>query len=400
MKSLIVLIGLTLSFANSASSVDKVNAQLDEVGHFLEKISNNDNERNAEIADVLNDLNQKERRLWTSIIATYDFLKLSDLKERYIFMYRAIEALTSESGKTEALKMWSKTVKSDIYRIGLNHRFYDTFRSRMAKVDSDILELEKGHRTLPAITSASQISPEILQKLKNSIQESQRLLKSVKTPAQLPAPVAKKQAPENHLGYAALTLLSMIVGVFLGKRKQTKSQFPQLSEKEIAAFDATETPKSTISSSGVSLEEKCEASLQENAHLFKVANLKVYPVMRSPFNTKVNAPEDKVEEALTYLLKGALAIANSTGKGNSHLEWSCKEQFGRVSLDLILHGIECDSKSLYQNVLIEKEASAPAHFGRTEMALNGHLPSVRVKSANQRTIISFGLESSPQTLSH
>jgi len=150
----------------------------------------------------------------------------------------------------------------------------------------------------------------------------------------------------------------------------------------------------------VSLEDECRKILDENSHLLEAAQLKIHPAARSPFKTTINVPHEKVTEALNWLLKGTIAVANSSGAKVSHVEWNCKERSGRISLEFVLHGLECDFKSLYLNTLIDGDGSASAHFGRTEMALNGYLPAVGFKSGNQRTTVSLGIDAFSEQLNH
>jgi hypothetical protein len=116
----------------------------------------------------------------------------------------------------------------------------------------------------------------------------------------------------------------------------------------------------------------------------------------------VNAPQESVYEALDWLLKGTIAIANANANGTkiSRMEWNCKEQSGRVSLEFVLHGLECDFKTLYLNTLVDGNFSAPAHFGRSEMALSDHYPTIAFKSGLKKTTVSLGLDSKSNQMNH
>jgi hypothetical protein len=165
--------------------------------------------------------------------------------------------------------------------------------------------------------------------------------------------------------------------------------------------DSTEVLSSApFNVEGVNIEEECKKILEGNNYLLGLSSLKVQPGVRSPFKTTINSSSEKVAEALQWLLKGTIAVVNTSGGKVSHMEWNCKEQDGRVSVEFILHGIEVDFKSLYLNTLMDGSGSATAHFGRSEMTLDGHLPVVGFKCGNRKTTVSLGLDSYTGQLNH
>ena len=222
----------------------------------------------------------------------------------------------------------------------------------------------------------------------------------------LKKPSLKASAPAFPIEIFALAALlfasvtgNLFFALIWAKKKKT-STLPTKEQLSVSTVPSNIYKKfdAEVVHAGVSLEEKWRSTLETHDYLLNIADLKVHPSQRSPFNTRLNVPEDKVNEALQWLIKGTLAIANGSSQKATHIDWSCQERNGRVCLEVTLHGIECDAEKLYYNVLSDGSGSAPAHFGRTEMVLSDHLATVGIKSLKKKTIVNFAMDASP--LSH
>lgn len=375
-------------------------------------------------------IEKRDSAFWTATIEAYDFLKVLGLRERYNFIYEATKAISNEnSHKAESLKTWINQENKNIGGLIIHPKYVTTWKNHVAKINSAI-DLIASPRPEVQI-NAPEIRPnKIHQQMIAGIQhdlktirtalKKEQALNAARTKKEIRTAEAKDE--NNYSLLIAGCVASLAMGMLISRRKTktvikqravaktavkvektqalvapntvaAKETAPELPREAIARFEKEDHP-------GVNLEEQCRKVLSDNTHLLNIAHLNVHPAARAPFKTTVNAPADKVTEAIQHMLKGTIAMANTKGAKISHMEWNCKEASGRVFLEFVLHGFECDYKGLYLNTLIEKEGSAPAYFGRSEMALDGHLPSVIFKSGKGRTTVSLGLDSHATSLTH
>lgn len=378
-------------------------------------------------------IEKRDSAFWTATIEAYDFLKVLGLRERYNFIYEATKAISAENTqKADSLKKWINQENKNIGALIIHPRYVTTWKDHVAKINGTI-EVIAGPRPEIQI-NAPEIRPnKIHQQMIAGVQHDLKAIKTAlkKEQAQNAARMKKEEefrtsAAKGENNYSLLIagcMASLAMGMLISRRKNktvkkqrpvvakatvkvekpqglvapntvaAKATVPALPKEAIARFEKEEHP-------GVNLEEQCRKVLSDSTHLLDIAHLSVHPAARAPFKTTVNVPADKVTEAIQYMLKGTIAMANTKGAKISHMEWNCKEASGRVFLEFVLHGFECDYKGLYLNTLIEKDGSAPAYFGRSEMALDGHLPSVIFKSGKGRTTVSLGLDSHATSLTH
>lgn len=374
---------------------------------------------------------QRESALWTSITAAYDHLRSYDLQARHRFLYVASRVNAKpHSERVKELKKWITEEAHLVQSLGLPSYFYTEWKKKTAAINEAIKGLEAPYPAIevkPQIVQVITDDKEFLNEIRDEIQT---MASAAEKPVETPAP-----APDYSLSiagldlnsipgfkhiqyalYAGVLLVAFLMGFTLRKSKdedlrkleaeKSAATPPPLPKEVEIKPEVTVAPVVTASSNafffdqGVSLEEECKKIIEKNSHLLQLAQLNVVPVARSPFKTSVDAPAESVAESLNWLLKGTIAIANSGAGKATHLEWHCSEQHGRLSLEFVLHGFECDLKALYLNTLIEGDGSAPAHFGRSEMALAEHLASVGFKSGNKKTTVSLGLDTLSSTLSH
>lgn len=357
-------------------------------------------------------LDTREANLWSAITAGYDHLKAHGTNDRYSYLYEAAKAASlGHPQRIEALKEWIKKEDKKMKSSWLPAGFFAKWNTHVEKISAAINE---------AGQARPQVHGESNQHLINK--NFSDLLFGIKTDLEAVKPVKATAAVNvsapvetNDFSLYIFSLFggfALMAGFFIGKKKGTKKivrtiirkvsvkeYLPSLPvEAEIKAEVKPAAPAKIEHS--VNLEDECRKIIENHSHLLEMAELKIAPATRSPFRTNVNVPQKKVSEALHWLLKGTIAVANSGGAKVTHLEWNCKEVSGRVSLDFVLHGMECDYKALYMNTLVEGDNSAPAHFGRSEMALEGHLPSVIFKSGNKKTTVSLGLDSISNSMTH
>lgn len=371
-------------------------------------------------------VDKREQRLWTSVLNSYDFLRSFFITERYNYIYNGVKATTlGHPQRIEALKNWIKKEDQHLASKKLSPKFYQKWNQHVSEIKAAIDDIAKSRPEVRSVVAGNDLQNEqyqFLKQIKENLIEIEQEAKVEAATQSFTRPILKDEEtgtflPEvvnnNLLLFSGLASLLGLGFVFIRPKKKKRikvrravpkvTELPPLPLEATRAMEEMEAIEDTTqapSYPAISLEEECHKVLEQNNHLLKTAEINVYPVNRSPFKTDVHAPKEKVTEALNWLLKGTIAIANTSGAKVSHLEWNCRENDGRVSVDLILHGLECDYKALYLNALVEGDGSAPAHFGRTEMALDGHLPSVMFKKGSKKTTISLGVDSRGHSISH
>ncbi len=346
-------------------------------------------------------LDERESAFWSAVTEAYDFLMARNQTVRHQFLYgAAVAAQSGHPARLDALNTWLKKENNRVYALGLPYAFYDVWKEKMLKLNEAVTAL-----------GAARPSPAVNQSVTGSTPEMREFLSGLR--ADLRASVTARSNPKASEGpqssnstttmvVVATALLSLAAGLLYPRKKKyikVRTKEPQGATsvaEELPPLPVLDEAPITLdprsSAFAVNVEDQCRKVLEDNKHLLRVANLRLEPALRSPFRTTVNIPEEKVTEALHWLLKGTLAIANSTKAQASHFAWSCQEQQGRVSLEFVLHGLECDQKALYMNTIIDQTESATAHFGRTERTLEGHLPVVGYRIGGHKTTISLGLD--------
>lgn len=375
-------------------------------------------------------VDKREGNLWSAITKSYDFLRSFYVSERYNYLYEGMRANSlGHPQRIDSLKTWIQRENKLLVSKRLNPKFYNEWNEHVSRIKTAIDEIAKPRPEVRSVVAGRDLQNEQYLFLKEVKKELESLEKSSKpkiitvmntNPEVIETAPTFLETMGSNNGLMILGGLNILtLGLFLFGRKNNKKQVRRVNNNPVVSkpvYDLPPLPLEAMETEaldnamdmdntepthpGINLEEECLKVIEENDHLLKIADIKVYPVNRSPFKTNVHVPQEKVTEALQWLLKGTIAIANTTGSKISHMEWNCRENGGRVSLDLVLHGLECDYKSLYLNALVEGDGSAPAHFGRTEMALDGHLPSVMFKKGNKKTTISLGVDSHGHSLSH
>lgn len=398
------------AFASTTqTAIQKINQRLETINQQMHATGKNEVQIPWKIVD------EREARFWQAVTAGYDHLMANRQTERYNFLYEASRAYSQgHPQRITALQTWLKTENKRIYALGLSYKFYDNWKPIAAKISQSIDELAQPRPTVEAKSDARGVLVEskvFLERLKQELSS---------IPAVAPAPVAApviathdietRSLEQILLAFTALTGFAFAVAYFRGK-KNTKPKkniaksalveevippLPELPSEVEQAFDNDPV----MAGPAVNLEDECRKVLKESSDLLELSQVKVNLDTRSPFKTTVHSSEEKVTEALKWLVKGAVAVANTAKAPVTHLDWKCKEHNGRVSLEFILHGVEVDSRQLYQNAVLDGDGSACAHFGRTENALSGHQPVVAYRIGNKKTTISLGLENYRNELSH
>lgn len=419
MKYLISPIFATL-LVSSAFASDDVMRKLDEKINKLEKNPITTTTKTVQVPWSLHD--KKEAQLWISVVNAYDMLKSNARTERYNFMYEAMKAASlGHPNRIEALNAWIKKENARMLSMGMNQSFYMKWNAYVEKIHF-------------AIRSLSADRPQVNVPFEKSNEEYISFLKSIReelknAPAVEAAPVEESSSSiqseistaetySNIMMMIGACLAFFSAGYIISQRKKPvrkvvqvrrevvyrdrveSNSLPSLPEEAFAKDLSINTQAARVADYSTSIEDECRKVLNNNQHLLDVADLRLTPMDRSPFKSNVNVPSETVSEALQWLLKGTIAIANTSGTKISHMEWKCIENQGRVSLDFILHGLECDSKALYLNALVDGDSSAPAHFNRTETTLDGFGANVSFRSGNKRTVVSLGMDSLTDMVSH
>ncbi len=414
--SFVVVTGVSLSIAHA--DVNRIIYRLDNKIENQKKIISKISSYEKKVQAVQKDYSDNEANLWNSINETYDFLKSYHLEERYLFLYEASRAASqNQERRIDAFREWIKNENQRMHNRNITTRFYPQWKNYVEKINTNLNTVEASKVSHFREIDINQIQQENLKFL--SLLRSD--LKNLNIPSENKITLIthgnNSISPFNTKNYifAAITfILVMFASYFLGKqrfknnlRKKIKARKQSFDSQESRSvilpslpeqnFDLNESKTVTTTAN---LEDECRKTFEENSYLLEAAELKFYQPSRSPFKTTINAEPEKIKEALSWLIKGTIAVSNFQAKKNSYIEWSCKETSGRVFLELIIHGVECDFKKMYYNALIDGTSSAPAHFGRSEMALEGHLPAIAFKSSSNKTTVSLGLDSSRNTINH
>lgn len=419
MKTFVLALSLATGIQSAlAIEINPLSKKIDDHIIALEKSMMGSNAKLQVIPWNLMDA--KENNFWSATTDAYDFLMQHQISSRYLFLYSAakVSSLPYEV-RIEALRKWLLSEDNRILGQGLPDQLYAGWKNKVNALNKSIDELASPPEipVTPDKTAAVLKTKSLLKELKSAINKNNG--RKVQT---------LKAADEgiNYLHVSATALIFLCVGLLYPRKKkvikrvvrqkvvlpeatQLSTELPPLPveettpavEVQAAIAEEEMVEENTFSPlPGISIEDECRLVLEENTHLINLANLDVHPMARSPFKTNVHAPQDKIKEALEWLVKGTIAVANISETRPSHLEWKCHENDGRVTVEFILHGTECDTKTLSKNAILDGEGSAPAHFGRTEASLNDYSPAVSFRSNNKKTTISFGVDTSTREMTH
>jgi len=403
MKSILFLTSsfLILSSASASTNIADIQKKIDKKIQLIEENKGT----STKVSVPWSVIDQREEAFWSSVVKTYDYMKSFGLTERYFFMYEAMRFTSlGHPQRIPALKEWIKREHTKLADRNIHPRFFGKWNQHVEDIKNKIEDLGEARPTVTAsMTNDSKELTSFLSALKKDIGNIE-VTPTIES-------TEKNTNTGNTTTLIGVSILSLAAGLILARKKTKKTTRVRRASPKIEAAPVIiketpvilpDLPTEAFDNDPLSivLEEECRKIIEDNSHLFELSQLKVHHGLRSPFNTAVYVSQEQIKEAINWLLKGTLAIANTNGKKASYLEWNCREKEGRVSLDLILHGLECDQKALYLNTLIEGDGSAPAHFSRSEIALDGHLPSVQFKTGNKRTTISLGLNAGKHHLNH
>lgn len=394
--------------AFGAGDVDSLLKRVDD------KINRIELEQGKTPAPFQNVLDKKEAALWSSIVGAYDYLKSYSITARYFFMYEAMRATSlGHPQRVPALKEWLTKENQKMQVLGISPQFYVQWNKHIININKSIIEISAPRSAQTNVGTASEY--EFLREIKYDLEAIRVTEKSAIAVSSAPVEIKKIElstplSDKQETVYLALLGICVAIIGFSLKSSPPKAQPRKIikrtalvkTETDVAPMTANipPLPSEAVTFHGVSMEEKCREVIIANSHIFSAAELNVLPSQRCSFRTTVNATATNLNEALNWLVKGTMAIANTSGSKASHMEWNCKENAGRIYLELVLHGIECNEKNLYMNILMDGNGSGPAHFGRTEMALEGHFPSVSFKSGNNKTTVCLGLDALTQEMNH
>lgn len=402
-------------FENSHADVDRILHRLDnKINSQNELISKINNYQN-EVRSTQKDFSHNESSLWKSISETYEFLKSNNSNERYIFIYEATKASsTNQDKRIEAFREWIKNENQRMLNRSITSKLFPLWKKHVEKINFNLDTIERSSISHLRDIDIIQVQKENIQFLNLLRSDIKNLNHSNTNRITMITHGDSILSTKNYIIFALTCLFFMFASYNIGKeryknhlRKKIKSRKESNGPKELKITELPSLGKQDYDSSqdnivttSANLEDECHKTFEENTYLLEAAELKIYQPLRSPFRTNINADPKQLKEALNWLIKGAIAVTHFQAKKDSYIEWNCKESTGRVFLEIVIHGVECDFKKMYYNALVDGTSSAPAHFGRSEMALEGYLPSISFKSGSNKTTVSLGLDVSKSALSH
>lgn len=398
MKELLIVGLLTISFTSNASTFEtKIEDSISRIDREISKEANNlQNEVSSSAS--LSEIDNRESVLLKSLINGYDHLKKYSLTDRYVFIYEGVKAASlSHPERIQALKEWLNKQTTALQAKKIHPRFYEELSPVIASIDSAINELgiEK-----PVVEST--VSPQnyisTLSELKSDLEKIKELRPETETQTVFVEKHADAGDTVLYKGLLAGAVALLALSLLRPRKKKVVYIKQQVKETPIAHPVVEEKEEVNLPKSH--LETECRNLFEKNSYLLDLAEIKVQNPTRIPFDTSIEANPENVKEALNWLLKGALAITNTSKDKASSIEWNCTENDGRINLNFIIHGIECDYDTLYMNTMLEGDSSAVSHFSRSEQTLENHLPSMLFKKGNKKTILSYGLESSTSVITH
>lgn len=410
MKKILLTICLISSnvFATTADTA-KILSQIDEQIKIIEKTISSTDDKSSD-RHYFETLSDKETKIWGHITELYELYRVNNVSERYLFLLEATNAMSVPMDQRGFyLEEWATTVnKRAIEIIGLSPTFYKKWKNSMKSLNSEIKDFNSFSRTETSSPLAS---------LTQQTEKIKELAKSIE--ALPPKLIERKVIVEevrttNNYPLLATSFLAGIALMFAFRKKKIETveipvaqpvrDIPAMAafnRKTMIAQAAEKEEDFFANPRKLNLEEISKRCLERNQHLFSLATLDVQHQNPSPFDTDINIPADKLAEAMNWMIKGIISLKNTANENETKLDWVCKKNKDRVSVEFILRNVIIDSQKLQENAIINGDGSAPAHFGRCEQILANHFPTVKVKPAQNHTIISLGLESYTTTaMSH
>jgi len=417
MKFLLALtltISYSLSWANSPWN--EITIELDNRIEYLQQNPRQQNfSKTIEVSSLQNSNN--DQIILSQMMAGYNFLKKFSLPYRYQYIYDGTNALLK--GK-DSLSKWIHSANKELQSRNFHPKFYIEWNehvkdmksalnqetskvgTKSSTVINEMITIDHSHE----VHFLSNLSKKIVELQNKQITQTE---KNIDTTSVLTSflNAKKEEFIFGTIGFLALfgCFYSLRTSSKTKKKKtlKTKQQkhvttaATKIVKDAIEEFEKSSQPAVVQKSN---LENSYRECLEKNDHLLRQAELNIVNSLTSPFDTEVHVEKERLDQALNFLMRGTLAVVNTAQSKASHLEWNCSKNNNRLSLNLTLHGIHCDEKSLYLNTLIDGDYSGPAFFGRTEQTLEEHSPAVIFKNADKKTIISLTMDTTQVSIGH
>lgn len=386
---------ISTSFAHAQSQTDLAS----EIENRIANLRNNTQtkliSKNIEVRAKTTLL--KEKNLLEGILNGYDHLKKYSVTYRYEYMHKALQAVSSDLNvKNQKLTTWLEEVNRELLSRKLHEKFSNEWKSHYKNLKQAIHE---SNTTLESVSFSEPVAINYNDEINFLVTINQQLAQSA-TPTLAPVESATESNSAEYIFNVSAGILMLLGGILIFRRPKTKIIYRPVTVKAKSVEEAPLALDGPIELAETQYQEQEQSNLEasyieclkRNEHLIKQAELKVLNAIKSPFRSNIAIPQERLDQALNFLLQGTLAVANTSSTKASHMEWNCIDQGGRYSLNLILHGVNCDEKNLFLNTLIDTDFSGPAYFGRAEQTLEEHQPTVLFKSHEQRTTISLSLD--------
>lgn len=399
MKKILLAVCLTSmsSFALSMDPVDQVQNRIDEQVKIIEKSFKDQLSVHQKAINRVDRVTNAEASIWGKIIDIYELYRENGVSERYFFLLEATNAMPLPLDQRGVyLEEWAKTMDERAYSLGLSPRFYGIWKQKMSELKMQIKDLVNLSRQTVEIPETPSIPT-------NKIKELSKSLKTLPPQVVEKKVVVKEVEHKTNYTYLFGSFFAGLALMFIFRRKKNVKAAPQpVKETTLAAFDVKPQIKEALvefdfekelSNRPLNLEEISRKCLDKNEDILSLASLNPQHQPPCPFDTSVNIPAEKLADAMNWMIRGIVSLKNTAADKEAKLDWVCKRNKNRVSVDFILKNVKVDAKTLQEDAIINGEGSAPAHFGRCEQILANHFPTVKIKPTDKHTIISLGLES-------
>ncbi|HLT22404.1 MAG TPA: hypothetical protein VKZ84_03135 [Bacteriovoracaceae bacterium] len=400
MKKLLLAVCLTSTsaFALSMDPIDKIQNRIDEQVKIIEKSFKDQSTQQQNTIARIDQISNSESNIWSQIIDLYELYRVNGIHERYFFLLEATNSMTLPLDQRGLyLEEWAQTMDDRAYALGLSPRFYNSWKPKMSVLTSQIQDLVTNSRQNLGEQPAPVTVPT------SKIKELSKSLKDLPPQIVEKEVIVKDTSNQTNLYYLLGAFLAGCSLMLIFRRRKTNetSHVQEPARVEIPALAAFEAKKQEPVApmnfeeeiTNLNLEEISKRTLRKNEHLLNLATLDVQHQQPSPFDTNVNISPEKLSDAMNWMIKGIISLKNTAINNEAKLDWVCKRNKNRVSVDFILRNVKIDVKKLQEDAIINGDGSAPAHFGRCEQILSNHYPTVKIKPTDKHTIISLGLES-------
>jgi hypothetical protein len=426
MKNIFISLLCTFSLGLMAASHDEFLTKIESKIAELESSAEKQNEQ--KISVPWNQLYEHEISFWNLVLKGDVLIKTNASVLRPLYLQQAMTAQTLPlPERIQHLENWVSQMNKKIYTLGLSYEFYRQWKGVYSGLKTALSRMEGVNNSLITVKSDAR---GIKLDQKNFLESLLNDFKNLKTPTQIitqyvPNP-ATSTGTENtsfhfihYLAIGAAALLALTLGVLLKKADSTEKKIDlniqELSPK-MEVSEAINLPPLPIENDalktiheeviplnnqfGVHLEDVCQEVLHHHEHLLKLSQVQYSPSKRSAFTSFVCADPKRVNEALQWMLKGTLAIANSAKKNSPKLDCQFMEREGRVVVDFTLNGIDYDMRTLQLHTIMDGDSSAPYNFSRTELCLPENSPIVSLRHSPEQTTISLSLDSLYRETTH